>query len=328
MHFCLQQNIRKPLQQARRVRTNSREFHTSGILLSKDPGIFRHMNSKFRDAVLSVLALCAMLPLSAQSLDDAEVRLPYGELKQLLSAANVPAEKKPDVPSLALLSSRLRLGVADGMPVIELASRAAAFGEGMAFIPLIGGEVSLEKSEPEDAIIVSREKALCLVLDQTGNRSVDLRLLASASPDGFTLTLPPCPSMIVETTGLPAGGSVEITYGKIRETLGSNQRRALSGDIRTLHIRMLDDRETRAALSPPEPSVWRWQHQALVIPEDDALLYQLTAAATTTDGSGVSASLPLPQDAREITVSGDDLVSHSIVRGDDRSLALALNRSE
>jgi len=296
-------------------------------MLSKSPGIVRHMNNQFRDAVLSALALSAILPLSAQSLDDAEVRLPYGELKQLLAAAQIPSQQKPAELAPALLSSRLRLGIEDGLPTIDLTARVAAFGEGMAFIPLIGGEVSLEKSEPADAIIVTRENALCLVLSEAGNRSVDMRLLASSTADGFTLTLPPCPSMILETTGLPEGSSVQITYGKQRETLGGNQRRALPGEVGTLHIRVLTDTETRAALSPPEPSTWTWQHQALVIPEDDALFYQLSTSATTAAGSGVAALLPMPQDARDITVSGEDLISHNIVRGEDRSLALALNWS-
>ncbi len=275
--------------------------------------------------LLPGLALLASFPLAAQTLDDAEVRLPYRELKELLANAGKSTERKPATPPPALLAIHLRLGMGNGQPFIEATCRATSFGGETTFIPLIGGDIALEKSEPEDAIIVAREDSLHLVADGIGSRTITLRLLPSAGGDGFTLALPPCPSLILETGELADGRSFQISHGNHLETLGGNQRHPLPASIRNLHVRLLDDQETRAALSPPEPSEWSWQHQALVMPEEDALFYQLVARSSAASGSGVSALLPLPRDAREITVNGADLVSHSIVRGENRSQSLALN---
>jgi hypothetical protein len=284
------------------------------------------MKTPIRDSVLCILALIAGLPLAAQSLDQAEVRLPYGELKQLLAAAAAATVPKPEpeAPPPVLVASHLLLGIADGEPFIEATCRVVGFGGGMAFVPLVGGDVSLEKTEPGEALVVSSENALGLLLDGAGSRTVTLRLLPSSAADGFNLTLPPCPSIILETAGLPDGWSVRLRHEGREETIGKNQRRPIPGGAGRIHIRMLDDRETEAALRPPEPSVWSWQHQALVMPEDDALFYQISARASASSGSGVSAQLPLPREAREVTVSGADLVSHSMVRGDDRAQSLSL----
>jgi hypothetical protein len=92
----------------------------------------------------------------------------------------------------------------------------------------------------------------------------------------------------------------------------------------TVAIRLLDSGETRKALAPPEPSTWSWQHQALVTPGESDLIYQMITRASAANGSGVAAQLSLPPDAQDVTVTGEDLTSHSTIRGDNRSLALAL----
>ena len=130
--------------------------------------------------------------------------------------------------------------------------------------------------------------------------------------------------MIFETGDLSEGQSVVLKSASREETLSAGQMRPLSNKGESIHIRLLDSRETREALSPPEPSTWTWQHQAVVIPADGDLFYQIIARASAANGSGVEALLPLPPDAQEITVSGDDLVSHVKIRGDNRSLGLAL----
>lgn len=263
--------------------------------------------------------------LAAQSLDDAEVRLPYRELKQLLanSGAN-PNNQKPVTPPPALLACRLRFGVDRDQPFLEATCRVASFGDGPALIPLLGGDFALEQSEPAEVIIVSRDDSLCLAASTAGTQAVTLRLLPSAAAKGFNLTLPACPSLLFETAELPAGRAVELSHGEHEEILDGGQVRPLPSAVAKLRLRWLDERESRAALSPPEPSTWSWQHQALVMPDDDGLVYQLVCRAAAPAGSGVAAVLPLPADAREIAVTGPDLVSHSIARGDDRSLALTL----
>ncbi len=232
------------------------------------------------------------IPAHAQKLDDAEVRISYGEFygefKQLLARAEPVAKPSPKAPPPVLLSARLRFAMADGRPLINATFRTLGFGDEIALVPLIAGDVSLESQVPADAVVVSEAESL------------------------------------FETGELPAGQSVVLDSGAGEETLAAGQIRPLPNKGHRLHIRLLDSRETREALSPPEPSAWTWQNQALVMPIDGDLVYQVIARASAADGSGVEALLPLPPDAQDIAVAGDDLVSQVKMRGANRELGLSL----
>jgi hypothetical protein len=267
------------------------------------------------------LALC--IHAQAQKLDNAEVRITYGELKQLLARAE-PVANPPETPPPALLSARLRFSMDHERPVINATFRTLGFGEKIALVPLISGDVSLEAQIPEDAVVITEDDSLCFASGKTGTHTLQLRLLPIAGENGFSFTIPSCPSMIFETGDLAAGQSVVLKSGSKEETLAASQMRPLSNKGEPVHIRLLDSRETREVLSPPEPSTWTWQHQAVVIPADGDLIYQIIARASAAKGSGIEALLPLPSDALDIAVSGDDLVSHTKIRGDSRTLGLAL----
>ena len=258
----------------------------------------------------------------AQKLDDAEVRITYGELKQLLARSEPVA--KPQTPPPARLSARLRFTMEDGRPVINATFRTLGFGDEIALVPLIAGDISLDTQIPEDAVVISEDDSLCMASGKTGTQTLQLRLLPIIGEDGFSIKIPPCPSVIFETGDLPAGQSVILNSGSKEETIAEGQIRPLSNKGEPLHIRLLNSRETREALSPPEPSTWSWQHQALVIPADGDLVYQIIARASAAEGSGVEALLPLPSEAQDIEVSGDDLVSHMKIRGENRALGLSL----
>ncbi|RPJ32674.1 MAG: hypothetical protein EHM17_12700 [Verrucomicrobiaceae bacterium] len=258
----------------------------------------------------------------AQKLDDAEVRISYGELKQLL-ARSEPV-KKPETPPPALLSARLRLSMDHGQPVINATFRTLGFGDEIALVPLISGDVSLESQIPAEAVVITENDSLCLASGKTGTHTLQLRLLPIIGEDGFLITVPPCPSVVFETGDLSAGQSVVLNSGSKEEALAAGQIRPLPNKGQVLHIRLLDGRETREALSPPEPSAWSWQHQAVVVPADGDLVYQIIARASAASGSGVEALLPLPSDAQDIAVSGDDLVSDVKIRGENRALGLSL----
>jgi hypothetical protein len=264
------------------------------------------------------------IPAHAQKLDDAEVRISYGELKQLLARAEPVAKPSPKAPPPVLLSARLRFAMADGRPLINATFRTLGFGDEIALVPLIAGDVSLESQVPADAVVVSEAESLCLASGKAGAQTLELRLLPITGKDGFSFTIPPCPAVIFETGELPAGQSVVLDSGAGEETLAAGQIRPLPNKGHRLHIRLLDSRETREALSPPEPSAWTWQNQALVMPIDGDLVYQVIARASAADGSGVEALLPLPPDAQDIAVAGDDLVSQVKMRGGNRELGLSL----
>jgi hypothetical protein len=272
--------------------------------------------------ILWTAFLAATPSIHAEGLDNAEVRLPYGELKQLLTRAE-PATK-PAVPRPALLSARLRLSVENDRPVINATFRVTSFSSEPPVIPLVAGDLTLEKQDPEDAAIVADGNSLCLAAASAGVQTLQLRLLPVLGSEGFSLSFPPCPSAILETVDLPADRALVLRSGDTEETLATGQLKPLPNTSQSFTIRMLDPQETHEAMRPPEPSEWTWQHQALVKPSDDGLIYQIAARASAAGGSGIEATLPLPSDARDINVSGEDLVSQTQVRGGNRSLALNL----
>jgi hypothetical protein len=272
--------------------------------------------------LLVIASFCPGLLLAGPGLDQAEVRLPYGELKSLLTEATRPAEK-PE-PDPALLSARFRLSIAAGKPVVDATFRTTTFADGLAKIPLVGGNVMVESQKPAEARVLVLREMLCQALDKAGSQVIELRLLPTFGTEGANLKIPACPATIFETSDLGDARSVALKIDGREQILGSNQVVALPMTGGSFEIRMLGGAETREALRPPEPSVWTWQHQALVIPGDNEITYRILARASASGGSGIFADLALPPDAREVKVTGDDLAGHKMVRGEDRSLGLRI----
>ena len=272
--------------------------------------------------LLVIFSFYPGLLVAGPGLDQAEVRLPYGELKSLLTQVTRPAEK-PE-PDPALLSARFKLSIVAGKLVVDATFRTATFADGLAKIPLVGGNVMVESQKPADARVVIQDKMLCQVLEKAGAQVLDLRLMPTFGTDGANLTIPACPATIFETSDLGDARSLALKIDGREQILGSNQFVALPLAGGDFEIRMLGGEETREALRPPEPSVWTWQHQVLVIPGDNEIAYRVLARASATGGSGISADLALPSDARDVKITGDDLAGHAVVRSEDRSLGLRI----
>lgn len=273
--------------------------------------------------LLVVTALASNLALAAPALEQAEVRLPYAELKSLLAAADRPDTRPQLAP--ALLAARFRLSMVEGNPVIDSSFRTTTFTDGLAKVPLAGGNITVASQQPQDARVLIHEEMLCQALEKAGTQMLEMRLLPAFGTDGAGLVVPPSPASVLETGDLGEERSVAVSIDGREQVLGSNRRIALPLGGCELVLRMLGGEETREALRPPEPSEWTWQHQALVIPGDGEISYQVLASASAAGGSGVSAVLALPADAREIKVAGDDLAGQKLIRGKDRSLGLQID---
>jgi hypothetical protein len=272
--------------------------------------------------LLVITAVAPTLAFAGPGLDQAEVRMPYGELKSLITGATRPAPARG--PDSALLGARFRLSMVAGAPVVDATFRTAAFTDERVMIPLVGGNVTVESQQPEDARILIHEKMLCQAQDKAGTQTLVLRLLPVFGADGASLSVPACPAAIFETGDLGDERSVALNVGGREQVLGSNQIAALPLTGGSVEIRMLGGEETREALRPPEPSTWTWQHQALVIPGDGEIAYQILGRASASGGSGVAAVLSLPPDAREVLATGEDLAGQKLIRGADRSLDLRI----
>ncbi len=276
-----------------------------------------------RTLLAGVVLTTASPLLHSQSLERAEVTIPYSELKALL-AKSEPSEKPP-LPPPVLISARLKLGIEQQRPVIDATFRVAGFGGPVSMVPLVSGTLSLDRQDPEDAVVMVEKDTIQLAVDQAGTRTFQARLLPVLEDGGFTLRLPPCASPILETGAISADQSVFMEIDGTGKSLTANQTLPLPGAGSTLTFRFLNEEETREARRPPEPSAWSWQHQALVLPSEDCLIYQVIARATAEGGSGMSADLPLPPDARDVEVKGVDLASFRKVGGEKRASHLALS---
>jgi hypothetical protein len=273
--------------------------------------------------LLFVSTLFPYLATAEPLLDQAEVKLRYGELKTLVDQAARPVISRE--PDSALLASRFLLGIAAGKLVIDATFRTTTFADGLAKVPLVGGDVTVQSQNPAAARILIHDKMLCQVLEKAGAQEVQVRLLPASGMTNALLMLPACPATIFETGEILGDQSVALKIEGKEQVLGSNQTVALPLTGGVVEVRLLGGDETREALRPPVASAWTWQHQALVTPGDGEIHYRVLAHASAASGSGVSAVLALPADAREVKATGADLVGQRIIRGSGHSLDLQLD---
>ena len=153
--------------------------------------------------LLAVSVMVSNLVWAGPALDQAEVKISYGELKTLLTEASRPAAQ---VPLSALLSARFRLAMADGKPVIDATFRTTTFSDGLAMIPLAGGDVTVENQKPPDARILIQGNMLCQAQEKAGAQVVEMRLLPACGAEGAGLVVPPCPAAVFGSSGDLKGG--------------------------------------------------------------------------------------------------------------------------
>lgn len=266
------------------------------------------MTTANRLSVFAALAVLSGGNCPAQApLENAEVRLPYAELRRLIEASTERAEKTPVMPP-ALLSSRLALAMDDGGVVIDADFELVRFGAEPSRIALIGGDIAVSSSETDGMGLVVHEGMLCQIGASAGKSSVKTMLRLTSAGPSFELIFPPCPGTLLDLTQLPEGLALSLQTGEGEQVYTAGRVIPLPADASRIGLRILDREESREALSPPEPSNWVWQHQALVSPGEGGLAYRLLSHASATEGSALEATLELPMGAREATASGDDLV--------------------
>lgn len=258
-------------------------------------------------SVLAFLAVTSTSGFAETALDKAEVKLPYEELLRLIEAARPEQPATPVIPP-SLSSSRLKLLLDEGSPVIEAEFQTSRYSEGFSRVPLIGGDVSTESHEAESGRLVVHAAMICQIDEGAGVSEAKVRLRVTSTGRSFKLVLPPCPGTIFDTSGLAKDVAIGVTLGGVERIISSGARLALPAEAGVIHLRVLDQVESSEALRPPEPSVWIWQHQALVVPIEGELNYHLLGHASATGGSAVESILRLPTDARRVTATGEDLV--------------------
>lgn len=245
--------------------------------------------------------LAAPLLAAADPLDEAEVRLPYPEIRRLLDERKAPVPVEEISPFLA--AARFKVSRKGGRIVIDAAFRTVRFSDRPTLVPLLGGAVALERSEPAELGLLVKDGLICHASAEPGSSAFTARFLGGR--DEVELTLAASPSLILET----AEPGFLVSTGDREQPLLPGQPLPLPAAGGVVRLRALSTREAEESIRPPQLSDWTWQHQALVRDADGELEHLVIARASATTGSGLSAELVLPADARDVQATGEDLAS-------------------
>lgn len=261
---------------------------------------------------------------AAPELDDAEVRLPYHELQRLIEAGRDPKPVETRIPAV-LGACHLQLSVTQEVTTIDAGFRTSRFDDRPSTVPLIGGDLALESIEPATTHLLLQNGMMCEAADRAGSSELEARFRVVASGEEFRIELPVCPSIRLAVNGPDSGRTLLLATGEGERLVEPGSEVALDPESRELRLRWLDAGEREERLQPPVPSTWRWQHQALVFPDEDELGYLVLAHGSAAAGSGVEAVLELPAEARGITATGEDLKQARATRNEDGSWRLRLD---
>src|ERR1044071_5897960 len=116
----------------------------------------KHICAQIAALAFAVLAFAA--GPSAPELKEAQVTLPYPELKALWQAAQreTPAKRKPPVEA-TLLAARYQLTLKDEQAAGVVEYEAQTFTDEWTVIPLLGAQTQIDEVEPADVQLIVRE---------------------------------------------------------------------------------------------------------------------------------------------------------------------------
>lgn len=267
------------------------------------------------------LILAATVSAEPPTLKEAEVRLSFAELSPLLDAAR--AKPAPAALPASLAAVRLRLSWDGDRPLIDASFRTLGFSTEPALVPLIGGPLAIESRTPPETALLVRDGMICHAVTAPGATDFQTRILLSEAEP--TLRVPACPTVLLEVAELPDKRRLVLAFDHHERILAAGEILALPANGEPFTLRGMSAADAERSLRPPEPSSWSWQHLALVARADGELDHTLVSRASAADGSGLSAGLVLPADARDVRVQGEDLEKSRLVRQADGSGLLELD---
>jgi hypothetical protein len=258
----------------------------------------------------SLLFLTAVLgagPETSPDLNEARVTLPYSELRALLAIqAEKPAEKPKPPAEATLLAARYSIAIKDDQVSGVIDYEAQSFTDHWAVVPLFGAATQIDEIEPAEAHLIMRDNHYALVTDHVGKQKFRIKFGAklTRSAEGMHLHLPICAASIntLFVTGIPEkqklriAGATQISADKDRTA------------FRLPAVNQLDfDLAADEALTPPIPSPWKLETQALVELSDGRLNYTAHLTVNAERGSGLSMDLAFPQNVKITSMTGPDL---------------------
>lgn len=263
----------------------------------------------------------AAAPPQAAELDRAFVTIPYAELRALWEAGQARKDEKPPAAPVASVVHRadLQLTLGESRSVLSAVFDAETIEGRWQVIPLLGGEVRLDKADAPAASVVWQD-GYCLLTSQPGKAQATLQFIApgaktltAQNPLRFTMGAGAVKRL--QIAGIPAGQEARVNglAGEVRNGVASFALPAAAGEVTV----QLAEPRVEIPPRPPAPSEWQTQSQTLVRYAEGRLHFQSRVFAHTDDGSGLEMMLTLPANAASIQATGDDLADAVSLRLDD-----------
>lgn len=263
-------------------------------------------------------------PPPSAELNRAFVTIPYAELRSLWEAGRA-AKAKPEKPAPAPVghvveSAELEVQLGEQAGVLTAKFSVEVLQAQWQTIPLLGGEMQLEKVDAAGRQIVAQD-GYALLTDQPGATPVVLhcrtRGAKSLTPQNpLRLKLERATVKRLRVSGIPAGLEVRVDGATAGEVKDGTATFALNGEPGELTLQLAAPRVEQPP-KPLTPSRWQTQSQTLVRYAEGRMQYRSRIFARADDGSGLEMQLALPPNAAAVTVVGEDLADWSNQRADD-----------
>ncbi len=263
-------------------------------------------------------------PPPSPELGRAFVTIPYSELRALWEAGQRKPEPvaAPEVAPVPFLVHRaeVRIALGEAASKIDADFEVEALDKKWQRIPLLGGEVRLDKAEAGERSVVW-DDGYALLTNTPGRTPVALHLATRGARQltaPLKLKLGSASVKRLSVSGIPAGLEARVNGQPAASTNGAAVF-LLPGDAGEISLELAAPKieEAPKPLPPITPSHWQTQSQVLVRFAEGRLRFTSHVFARADDGSGFDLTLALPANASAMTVTGDDLADWSQTRADD-----------
>lgn len=243
----------------------------------------------------------------------AEVTLPFAEIRKLLDAASsAPTDEQPPIPA-AVTKASLELSLGGETPTATAQFEVEVLAQGWQVVPLIGALFRLAEVSSDQATIVQKDGILCLVTNKPGRTTATLNFEVPPQLLGLgrlPLRFAPATAADLVIQSLPEG--VEATFESgLPIAVGTPV--SISTDHKETILRLAKD-------TPVLPTRWSADAKTVVRQREGRLVCETVLRLVGEEGSGVAATIQLPNHAINISVQGTDLLPADVPAS--RSLTL------
>ncbi len=263
------------------------------------------------------------VPPDASALPRASVTIPYSEIRALWEAAHEakqkPAPQKPPI-SFIIREADAQLQLGEKSSALEVNFQIETFVDEWCAVPLIAGDVQLEKADAgANATIIWRD-GYCLLTHQKGRSQVALRLKTAGwkADNVLSFKMKDAAMKRLRILGTPPGFVAKVDGQAV--AAGADGV-ALNGEADEVAITLAAIEAERKA----QPSQWRTEAQVLARNEEGMLRMRSKVFAHADSGSGLDLTLRLPASAGSVNVTGKDIANWTQSRPDERQRLVSIH---